>query len=143
VQWAESLWELLLLTIPAVAVFWCWRNKPVSGSVTRKRLSIAALALTTATLLVYEAFWISEFLPNSGNGVARWERTVTIIGMGFWLSLASSAVSIPSVGRARKVLITLSLAGVAFWLLISVPVMNALYIERVRRHAQQPTATNK
>jgi hypothetical protein len=143
VQWAEHLWELLLLTIPAVAVFWCWRNKPVSGSIIRKRLSIAALALTTATLLVYEAFWISLFLPNTGTGVARWERAVSIMGVGFWLSLASSAVSIPSVGRAGKVLITLSLAGVAFWMLISIPVVNALSIERFRRHAQQPTAVNK
>jgi hypothetical protein len=82
-------------------------------------------------------FW-SYFGATLGSGVHRWERILTLVACGFWLSaLALVFAVVANPGRVRRLLLLLSVAGVAFWFVMQIPVSDFLAVEHARQAASQ------
>ncbi len=98
-------------------------------------------ALTALTLdVIYCGVFLlwPYFGAKLGSGVHRWERTLSLVGYGFWLSALALVFAVAAnPGRVRKLLLVLCIVSAAFWFFMQLPVNDFLAVEQARQATSQ------
>jgi hypothetical protein len=138
---SEIAVRALLVAVPAWGVIWAWRRRIRPATTWHDRALLAALIVLTADFLLYSCFWFWPwFGAKPGGGFAVWQRAVTLVQVGFWLSIASLVLALASAGKgARRAVIALCVAAAFFWTMMVVPAVDFRTAES-RRQAGSESA---
>ena len=131
--------SLAVLLPPCAAIVWAWWKRAVPSRTLRERLSFWGLSTLTVDVLYCGVFLLWPYFGATlGSGAHRWERTLTLVGYGFWLSaLALILAAAASPGRVRKLLLLLSIVAVGFWFSMQIPIKDFLAVEQAQQAASQ------
>jgi hypothetical protein len=131
--------SLAFLLPPCAAIVWAWWNRAVPARTLREKMCVWGLATLTADVLYCGVFLLWPYFGATlGSGVHHWERTLTLVVYGFWLSALALLMAVAAnPGRTRRLLLLLSIAGLAFWFVMQIPVSDFLAVEHARQAASQ------
>jgi len=133
----QVVFEVLMVAFPTAGIFLAGSKLVRPPRTWREQASIAAVVLVSCDLVIYATFLLWPFFgAKAGSGVARWEHTLNVISVGFWVSVIALLLALVAVGKVvRRLLLLLSIAGVFFWFVMRIPVGDFLAVERAKEAA--------
>lgn len=134
---SQAVFEVLMVAFPSAGIFWAGSKLVRPPRTWREQASFAAVVLISCDFVVYATFLLWPFFgAKAGNGVARWEHTLNMVSVGFWVSVIALLLALVTVGKVvRRLLLVLSIAGVFFWFVMRIPVGDFLAVERAKQAA--------